>query len=667
MDYLTVKQVAELKGCSERYIQRIVQNGKLEAIQELNPDNNCMQYKIPVSALPEELKARYYKRKQQELGLQPELKEPLEQRSKGIKKPVVKKRLDEFTETEREQIALWCGILKEWQAARSKFKNKTEADPLFCGKVKLENPDIDISPDILYRKYKAYRNNDFQGLVENRGGWNKGMTSMDDTIWKIFTRLYLTRSRPAVANCYTKMQAFVMREYPELYAGIPSERTFRRRIKSEIPNAVVQYARFGEKACFDAFIEYAERDYTDLNANDIWIADNHTLDIFSLSMDGKPHRPYLTTFMDAKSGVIVAAIVGDKPCSQSTLLALRAAVIAGYGLPWRVYFDNGSEFLTHDLAGRGHRTKASWNSEDVPPTILSLLGIDMTNAIPRNAKAKNIERFFATLKEWLSKSFESYCGGKPDERPEGVQELVKAKKLPTDAEVQEIVTKIINGSYNAGLYGGKEKQYKDMRRIDVWNESVNSYDVEFRDAATDDLNLLLARTTRYQQIKRNGVYIEYMGRKIWYKDDETVFNVGREVYVRFDPANLNEVRVYDRATDQYLWNYPRADYLNVDYVSDNKDSIAVLQQNIGSSKKAVRKKVAEYTGFEGVELLKAELIKAEQGLQNFEIKRPKAFTPITASELNAEYEGRQNIVSVEFADFKTINDNLSQTKEAKGA
>ena len=147
MDYLTVKQVAELKGCSERYIQRIVQNGKLEAIQELNPDNNCMQYKIPVSALPEELKARYYKRKQQELGLQPELKEPLEQRSKGIKKPVVKKRLDEFTETEREQIALWCGILKEWQAARSKFKNKTEADPLFCGKVKLENPDIDISPD----------------------------------------------------------------------------------------------------------------------------------------------------------------------------------------------------------------------------------------------------------------------------------------------------------------------------------------------------------------------------------------------------------------------------------------------------------------------------------------------------------------------------------------
>ena len=112
MDYLTVKQVAELKGCSERYIQRIVQNGKLEAIQELNPDNNCMQYKISVSALPEELKARYYKRKQQELGLQTELKESetaLEQRSKGIKSSLV---TEELAMTVWERIRNY--VYKSW-------------------------------------------------------------------------------------------------------------------------------------------------------------------------------------------------------------------------------------------------------------------------------------------------------------------------------------------------------------------------------------------------------------------------------------------------------------------------------------------------------------------------------------------------------------------------
>lgn len=181
LDFLTVKEVAELKGCSERYIQNCISKGKLEAIQDVCGQNNCMQYKIPVSALSDELKGKYYKEKQRELGLQPELKEePLKQSSKAVKKPV--KRPDEFTESERGQIALWCGILDEWQTVRSRFKNKTEADPLFCAKVKLEHPELEKSPDVLYRKYKAYRNNDLQGLVENRGGWNKGRSRIDDTV-----------------------------------------------------------------------------------------------------------------------------------------------------------------------------------------------------------------------------------------------------------------------------------------------------------------------------------------------------------------------------------------------------------------------------------------------------------------------------------------------------
>ena len=215
MEYLTVKEVAELKGCSERYIKKIVQNGKLEALTETN-EKNRPKYLIPVSALPEELKAKYYKQKQKELGLLPELKEePLEQRSKAVKKPVKpasKKKIDEYTSAEREEIALWCEILKEWQAARSKFKNVTEADPLFCSKIKLEHPDIDINPDILYRKYAAYRENNLDGLVDKRGGWNKGKCSINPEVFSIFTSYYLTTHRLSVENCYNKTVA-VCKEY----------------------------------------------------------------------------------------------------------------------------------------------------------------------------------------------------------------------------------------------------------------------------------------------------------------------------------------------------------------------------------------------------------------------------------------------------------------------
>ena len=60
--------------------------------------------------------------------------------------------------------------------------------------------------------------------------------------------------------------------------SIPSERTFRRELK-KIPDCIREYTREGKKSCFDKYCEYIDREYTDLKANEIWIADNHTLDI----------------------------------------------------------------------------------------------------------------------------------------------------------------------------------------------------------------------------------------------------------------------------------------------------------------------------------------------------------------------------------------------------
>lgn len=658
MDFLTVKEVAELKGCSERYIQNCISKGKLEAIQDVCGQNNCMQYKIPVSALSDELKGKYYKEKQREMGLQPELKEePLKQSSKAVKKPL--KRPDEFTESERGQIAVWCGILDEWQTVRSRFKNKTEADPLFCAKVKLEHPELEISPDVLYRKYKAYRNNDLQGLVENRGGWNKGRSRIDDTVWSIFTSYYLTTHRLTVENCYNKTVAVCKEYYPELADGIPSSRTFRRHIGT-IPDAVVEYGRKGRKAFLDKYLEYAERDMSSLKCNDIWIADNHTLDFFSISDDGEVHRASITAFQDAKSGIVVAAELCDHPNSDTTRLALRSACLQGYGLPTGVYFDNGSEFLAGDLGGRGHRKKSDWQKFEVPKQILTLLGIKMVNAIPKNARAKPIERFFDTFKEHYSKSVESYCGGKPDERPEECKQLVKERKLITDAELREILPMFIRG-HNSELYGGKEKQYKDMKRIDVWNEAVRSGGIEFRTTDEANLTLLMRRTTRVQKIKRNGVFIEWAGRKIWYNNENTVFHINEEVYVRFDPADLREVQVYEKETDRFLYTYKCAEYLNTPFIGAEKEDIQALMRSQANTRKAVRKQLDDYQKFDAVSLLKAELLRAEQNSAGYEIAKPASFIPVIANEFEAS---DMNITKIEFADIKQMNDIREKTKGA---
>lgn len=106
---------------------------------------------IPVSAFPVPLQAAYYSKWRTDAGLASELltaeKQP---------KNVIKKAFEEYSQAEREEIALWCKIVQDWQNTRARFKHKTEVVPLFVGKCRLENPDIDISVDILYRKYKAY-------------------------------------------------------------------------------------------------------------------------------------------------------------------------------------------------------------------------------------------------------------------------------------------------------------------------------------------------------------------------------------------------------------------------------------------------------------------------------------------------------------------------------
>ncbi len=668
MEYLTVKEVAELKGCSEQYIKKLCKDNKLQSFQEINSKGRP-KYCIPVTALPEDLQIKYRKQLHKETGTAPELKElpALKTSKKVIKKP-----LEEYTENQRDEIALWCSILREWQEMREKYKSKLDFDADFCGMCRVKyGEDFRISSDILYRKYTAFRNNDYDGLLDKRGQWRKGYNSIDDFVWKMFTRIYLISSQPTLSRCYKDVKAWVKTYYPELYDDIPSEKTFRRRVKNEIPDCVIAFTRKGQKACFDKYLEYIERDYTDLNANDIWIADNHTLDVISMSPEGKPHRLSLTAFMDAKSGVIVGWNLCDHPCSQSTLLAIRAARMNGYGIPLGVYFDNGSEFLTHDIAGRGHRTKASWNKEDDPPRILELLGITMTNALVKNAKAKNIERYFYTFKEFISKAFSGYSGGTILERPEGHAKRVKNGDIPTDNEISELLSVLINGGYNCREYGGKEHKYAGMTRLDVWNESINSDEVVFRDASDEDLALLLARTTRYQQIKRNGVCIELYGKKIWFKNDETVFNVGKEVYVRYDPAKLDEVRVYDKATDKFLWIYKRADFLNVPYLAntdEGRNKIAGAMADVNRNKKFIKQMVNSFTDSEAIDVLAARINEAAANIDKMVVKRPKTVKPITAAELNSQIPGRENITSVSISDelmaLKAANDRIEKAKGA---
>ncbi|MDE7137283.1 MAG: Mu transposase C-terminal domain-containing protein [Ruminococcus sp.] len=631
MEHLTVKETAELKGCSERYIKALCKDGKIQTEQELSCKGR-MKYIIPVSALPEDLQIRYYSRLKKDAGLAPELMEDNKYRSKGAEKV-----FEDYSRAEREEIATWCGILREWQELRAGYKKKTAFDADFVGKCRIEHPDLNISERILYKKYTAYLNNDYNGLTDRRGGWNRGRSRLDDNgvIWQNFINLYLEQSKPSVSKCYRMVKAYITEEYPELSAEIPSEMCFRRKIRT-LPFAVLEYSREGDKAMHDHCVPYANRRKDDIYANDGWVMDNYTIDVIIKDSEnsGKTKRLYITTVLDVKSNVLVGWNITESPDSNSTLDALRFAMLR-FGIPKYLYFDNGREFTTLDIAGEQRTRKVAKEKKgNTPVTIVEKLGIKLVFAKVRNAQAKVVERIHRIIKEQYCTAQYGYCGGNIVERPEILGQNIRDGNIETEAELRETFADFADNIYNVQPYGSSEAKYRGMTLIDVWNTSIS--ETSLRKAGKETLDLLMLRNAGFQKVKRDGVFITYHGEKIWYYDKNITWqHIGEEVCVRYDRNDPSSVRLYDKE-DRYLYSWECADWLTLEYFSENKQKVAELGRGQADVVKQVRERAKELRGNSSLTQKEGLRYISGQNAGKFNVKLPKNIVIVTASEKPAE-------------------------------
>jgi hypothetical protein len=282
----------------------------------------------------------------------------------------------------------------------------------------------------------------------------------------------------------------------------------------------------------------------------------------------------------------------------------------------------------------------------------------MRNAIVRNAKAKPIERTFNTFKGQISRLFETFCGGNVLERPESLKYTLKNGRIPLDGQLNVMIADMIDGIYNIGEYGGAVKTDQGKRRIDVWNEYIR----EQRKATPDDLNLLLMRSTRKQVVGRNGVYITVCGEKLFYWDESTWHLQGKEVYVRFDPAALETVRIYDADTDRYISTAPMAASTTLLF-ADDPEAISVAQADIRRVHKAVRDKLADIRSAipaaRSIDMLDLAVRKAHAGKEGMIIQSPKVIIPVTSMEAPLEAAVGQNVMGV-VVDMNRMNNNAAR-------
>lgn len=667
---LTVKEVATLKGCSERYIRSEIKKGNIRAVECENPANNRKEYRIDPADLDEKLKLKYY------AGLGIEISGCAGQNSDGKKSRARKEHkgdyLGDCTEEERQTIALWCDILARWQEARGVYGLTKELDDEFITaekfRLRKEGIQLDVSRQILYRKYSYYKEKDYVNLLDDRGAWNKGQSCISDEVWQAFLWFYHDDRQPCFTKSYQDTLTWTEKFYPQFAANFPSEASFRRRYKAQIPKVITTLMRKGEKSMTDECLQYIERTYDDLCANDVWVADNHTLDVLTKYDDGteRTHRLSLTAFMDAKSGVITGWNLTDNPCSQSTIFALRMGILK-FGVPKEILFDNGREFTVKDIGGKGNRRRKSDEWHEVPPTILNQLGIVARWAKVQNARAKHIERFFLNFKNNISKNFSSYIGGNILERPESVKKRLKNGEITTDSELRAVMDDLIDYE-NMAPYGGAEKRkYRNYSKLEVWNEEIDQ--TKHRICKEENLEFLLMRTSGYQKVKRKGVFITIAGEKIWYSGHKTVWLLDKEVYVRYDPTNLAKVRVYDK-DDRYLdtWN---ADIELVLRFFDDKDAVKDANAKLAAQKKMVKDYAKSLSdglpAHTKIDILALSVERAQKRKKEMFIKQGAVIEPIRIGKEEPQdllkrrevRTGTDNVVSIDIA---RMNANLAKRK-----
>ena len=577
---LKVAEAAALQGVSVRWVRKKASEGHYAGIQVRTNAQNRPEYLIPLTSLPEPSQRKYIEQHR------PAPAAPARMASKSPAAPAARP-LESYSGEERAEISYWLTMVDRWQQYRSKAGGrKAECDEKFVLLCQLEEPSRQISVETLYRKWAAIRAGDWDALVDKRGKARKGQSVLPPEVEQYFLSLYLDEARLPIPRCVAMAEQWARDNMPEALP-LPSYHTFYRKAKA-VPYPVMVLCREGEKAYYDKCSPYIRREYESIAANDFWIGDTHTLDVESMGPDGTLHRLYLSAWLDARSGIFVGWYVTDHPGSQATLNALRKGILAR-GIPLNVYVDNGREFLTYDIGGRGHRAKkhlADGSEPFAPPGVFERLGIKMTNAIVRNARAKLVERRFEDFKNYVSRLFPTYTGGNVVEKPNRLKYVLKqGDHVPTDAEVIAAVDTLIEGYLNCEPYGGSVAEDKGKRRVDVWRESLANGAVR-KPASERDLQLMLMRTSKPVRVTRRGVTLKLHGLELDYYTPELAnLRMQDKVYRRYDPEDLAKVRVYD-LEDRFLTEAPQSK-LTAGYL-ETQEQIAELMAAKRKAEKAVR-------------------------------------------------------------------------------
>lgn len=483
MTWQTVKEIAEMCGIDESTVKKAVKKGKCQYRYVEGIGRGGKSLRIAVETIPWPI---------------------LVDRAKAVQTSIL-----EYTGKQREEADFRALVVAEYQHSGLSPNE-------YVQRFNEENPPEDaITTSKLFRWQRQYKRDGVADLIDQRGGHNRGQTSIPPIAWDYFYSLYMTQQKRTVKRCYDLTQ----QKFPD----IPSVSAFERQIR-RIPKYAILYYREGPKA-FNDQLPSMERSKLDIASNDIWFSDHHRVDTFVKSADGKSAiRPWLTVFYDARSNRVISFLVRNADPNATAVKQCLRIGMEQCGIPAEVYFDNGKDY----------RAKAF--SRDFPTSLKNQLGIGMIYATPYHGQAKTVERFFGTFTDRFSRLFPTYTGKDAKERPECMRtsnaEIVRL--APTMEQYIEALTAYM-AEYNATPSSGRDMGGKCPDEVYQENLLVK------RVINNTDALRLLCGNSEERVVHKNGISIKNNN----YFNELLLAHLGERVIVTYDPANIDKMAVFD--------------------------------------------------------------------------------------------------------------------------
>ncbi len=514
-NYLDIKTTANRLGTSKQYISRLCRAGKLPGAVKKNG-----YWQIPSTA-------------------------DVRMGESVTTDPAVPDELWGISPVKQQEAIRRSGLLKEL----SKHLARTVMDGglrTYAYESFAAARDIPVSSLLRWRT--AYRKHGLVGLVDSRGGCATSSAQITPDAFEFFRSLYLDPRQMSVKLCWQMTRELNSSESRGWH--IPPLHSMHRLV-NRIPLGARVLHREGLTKYEALCAPYILKDIKTIKPGEIWVGDHHQCNCW-VRYRNRWVRPWLTAWQDMRSRTMLGWYISACP-NQTTIMQSMKRAVEVFGPPDAVKIDNGKDYDSQMFTGttkaqrhaltRRRVLKAGYIDEPIVAGIYAMLDISVSFAIPYNAKAKPIERFFDTFDRQFIKAIETYCGKDIPRRPAELQKMLEDEAVIARAETLESFAgkagTYFTSTYNRSAHTGDGMDGRSPD--DVMNTRESR-----RAVAEGVLELLMRVWSGELIVGKNGV--KFKG--IWYGqyDQELLIRQGHKVRVAYDPDDVSKVWVYDAKT-----------------------------------------------------------------------------------------------------------------------